>query len=111
MDKKRCLAGSSNIWEKLWIQWKIFYNTSIWCWNTWKNLVLEASSRGLVAHGMQGFDYEKARISLEIPDNFDVMAMIATGKKGLRKMFHYNCNKKKIQMIEHHKGNNYGRHI
>ena len=60
---------------------------------------------------MQGFDYEKARISLEIPDNFDLMAMIATGKKGLRKMFHYNCNKKKIQMIEHHKGNNYGRHI
>jgi uncharacterized protein (UPF0128 family) len=31
---------------------------------------------------MQGFDYEKARIDLEIPDNFDVMAMIAIGKKG-----------------------------
>jgi hypothetical protein len=31
---------------------------------------------------MQGFDYEKARIGLEIPDNFDVMAMIAIGKKG-----------------------------
>ena len=50
----------------------------------WKNLALEASSRGLVAHGMQGFDYEKARIGLEIPDNFDVMAMIAIGKKGPR---------------------------
>ena len=48
----------------------------------WKNLSLEASSRGLVAHGMQGFDYEKARINLEIPDSFDVMAMIAIGKKG-----------------------------
>jgi nitroreductase len=48
----------------------------------WENLALEASSRGLVAHGMQGFDYEKARIDLEIPDNFDVMAMIAIGKKG-----------------------------
>ena len=48
----------------------------------WENLALEASSRGLVAHGMQGFDYEKARISLEIPANFDVMAMIAIGKKG-----------------------------
>ena len=46
----------------------------------WENLALEASSRGLVAHGMQGFDYEKA--DLEIPDNFDVMAMIAIGKKG-----------------------------
>ena len=51
---------------------------------------------------MQGFDYEKARISLEIPDNFDVMAVITTGKKGLRKMFHYNCKKKNIQMIEHY---------
>jgi nitroreductase len=48
----------------------------------WENLGLEASSRGLVAHGMQGFDYERARVDLQIPDNFDVMAMIAIGKKG-----------------------------
>jgi nitroreductase len=48
----------------------------------WENLALEASSRGLAVHGMQGFDYEKARTDLEIPDNFDVMAMIAIGKKG-----------------------------
>jgi nitroreductase len=48
----------------------------------WENLALEAPSRGLVAHGMQGFDYEKARTDLEISDNFDVMAMIAIGKKG-----------------------------
>jgi hypothetical protein len=41
-----------------------------------------SATRGLVAHGMQGFDYEKARIGLEIPDNFDIMAMIAIGKKG-----------------------------
>lgn len=48
----------------------------------WENLALEASSRGLVAHGMQGFDYVKARESLGIPDDFDVMAMIAIGKHG-----------------------------
>lgn len=48
----------------------------------WENLALEASSRGLIAHGMAGFDYVKARIDLEIPDSFDVMAMIAIGKKG-----------------------------
>ena len=48
----------------------------------WENLALEASTRGLVTHGMQGFDYEKTRIDLEIPDNFDVMAMIAIGKRG-----------------------------
>jgi nitroreductase len=48
----------------------------------WENLALEASSRGLVTHGMQGFDYGKARNHLEVPDNFDVMVMIAIGKKG-----------------------------
>src|SRR4051812_45890980 len=48
----------------------------------WENLALEASSRGLVVHGMQGFDYERARADLQIPDNFDVMAMIAIGRKG-----------------------------
>jgi hypothetical protein len=25
----------------------------------WENITLEATSRGLVAHGMQGFDYKK----------------------------------------------------
>ena len=48
----------------------------------YENLALEASSRGLVAHAMQGFDYERARADLQIPDNFDVMIMIAIGKKG-----------------------------
>ena len=52
--------------------------------SAWENLALEAFSRGLVAHGMQGFDYDKARIDLEIPDDFEIMAMIAIGKKGPR---------------------------
>jgi nitroreductase len=47
----------------------------------WENLAIEATSCGLVTHGMQGFDYDKARKELEIPDSFDVMAMIAIGKK------------------------------
>jgi nitroreductase len=50
----------------------------------WENLALEASSRGLVTHGMEGFDYERARRDLQIPDNFDVMAMIAIGKRGAK---------------------------
>ena len=48
----------------------------------WENLALEASLRGIVTHGMEGFDYKKARVDLGIPDNFDVMAMIAIGKRG-----------------------------
>ena len=48
----------------------------------WENLALEASTRGIVAHGMQGFDYEKTRNNLKVPDDFDVMAMIAIGIRG-----------------------------
>ncbi len=29
-------------------------------------------SKGLVAHGIQGFDYERARADLGIPDIFDL---------------------------------------
>ena len=39
---------------------------------------------GLVVHGMQGFDYEKARAVLNIPEHFQVDAMIAVGKPGKR---------------------------
>jgi hypothetical protein len=31
---------------------------------------------------MQGFDYERARKELGIPDSYDVMAMVAIGKRG-----------------------------
>lgn len=52
--------------------------------SAWENLAIEAASRGIVAHGMQGFDYEKSRVTLGIPDDYEVMAMIAIGKRGLR---------------------------
>lgn len=46
----------------------------------WENLALEAARRGLVAHGMQGFDYEQARESLDVPDDYEVEAMFALGE-------------------------------
>jgi hypothetical protein len=39
-----------------------------------ENLALEASSRGLVAHAIAGFDYDKARKDLEIPVEYDVLS-------------------------------------
>ena len=60
----------------------------------WENLALEATSRGLVAHGMQGFDYKKAREDLKIPDDFDVMAMIAIGKRGSKENLPSNLQEK-----------------
>lgn len=50
--------------------------------SAWQNLALEASSRGLVAHGMEGFDYDKAKKDLEIPEDYNVEAMVAIGKHG-----------------------------
>ena len=48
----------------------------------WENLALQAESMGLVTHGMQGFDYEKAKKELEIPEDYSIEAMIAIGKRG-----------------------------
>src|SRR3989344_7056169 len=48
----------------------------------WENLALEAEHQGLIAHGMEGFDYGKARTILEIPEDYDIEAMVAIGKPG-----------------------------
>lgn len=47
----------------------------------WENLCLEGTHRGFVVHGMEGFDYQKARSSLAIPDEYEVLAMFAVGKR------------------------------
>ena len=48
----------------------------------WENLALQGSLMELVVHGMAGFDYERAKFDLNIPDEYNVEAMIAVGKPG-----------------------------
>jgi nitroreductase len=48
----------------------------------WGNLALQGALKGLVIHGMQGFDYDKARAALDIPEGFKVEAMAVIGKPG-----------------------------
>jgi nitroreductase len=48
----------------------------------WMSLALQGSMKGYVVHGMEGFDYELARIRLNIPDGFAVEAMAAIGLPG-----------------------------
>ncbi len=48
----------------------------------WGSLALQGSIAGLVVHGMQGFDYDRAKTMLELPDGFTVDCMIAIGKPG-----------------------------
>ena len=50
--------------------------------SAWENLALQAAGMGLVAHGMAGFDFEKARTTLRVPDHFSVPAMFALGHPG-----------------------------
>lgn len=47
----------------------------------WMAIALEGSSRGYVVHGMSGFDHEKARQNLGIPEGYTVEAMAAIGKR------------------------------
>lgn len=47
-----------------------------------ENLALQGTKMGLVVHGMAGFDYEKARQVLSIPEDYTVEAMIAVGRPG-----------------------------
>jgi nitroreductase len=48
----------------------------------WQNLALQGYLKGYVVHGMMGFDYERARISLTIPEEFRIEAMAAVGHPG-----------------------------
>ena len=50
----------------------------------WENFALQGFHQGLVVHGMQGFDYERAKTELKIPDDFHVEAMAAVGKPGAK---------------------------
>lgn len=47
-----------------------------------ENLLLQATTLGLVAHPMAGFDVERARAELKIPSGYEPVAMIAVGYPG-----------------------------
>jgi len=47
-----------------------------------ENLALQGTAMGLIVHGMQGFDFEKARTALAVPEDFAVAAMFAVGRPG-----------------------------
>lgn len=63
-------------------QGRLLKTASFSAGSAWENLALEATSRGLIAHGMAGFDYERAKSELKIPADYKVEAMIAVGHPG-----------------------------
>jgi nitroreductase len=56
------------------------------CGAAWENFALQGFQQGLVVHGMQGFDYDRARKELKIPDEFQVEAMAAVGRPGPKEL-------------------------
>jgi nitroreductase len=48
----------------------------------WMSLALQGWMKGLVVHGMAGFDYARAKDALHVPDDFTVEAMAAVGRLG-----------------------------
>jgi nitroreductase len=49
--------------------------------SAWISMAIQGASQGLVVHGLEGFDYDKAKKNLAVPDNHTVEIMVAIGKK------------------------------
>lgn len=67
--------------------------------SAWENLALQAVDLGWYAHGMAGFDFEKARVELKVPEEYDVAAMIAIGKKDTKENLSEEMQKSKIPSL------------
>jgi hypothetical protein len=48
----------------------------------WCSLALQGALSGLVVHGMQGFNYDKAKELARLGDEYQVEAMAAVGRPG-----------------------------
>lgn len=50
--------------------------------SAWMSLAYQGWMKGLVVHGMAGFDYDRARAALQVPADCTVEAMAAVGRPG-----------------------------
>jgi nitroreductase len=48
----------------------------------WLSFALQAFASGFAVHGLQGFDYQRARLELAVPEAFNVEAMAVVGRPG-----------------------------
>lgn len=49
---------------------------------SWGYLALQAAEKGMITHAMGGFDPDKARQLLGIPDDYELYAVVALGYRG-----------------------------
>jgi len=62
----------------------------------WENIALQGTAMGLVVHGMAGFDYEKARTSLKVPEDYAVAAMFVVGRPAPVDVLPENVREKEV---------------
>jgi nitroreductase len=62
----------------------------------WENLALQGALMGLVVHAMQGFDYDRAKKVLHVPDGYQVEAMVALGKPGRKEELPENLREREF---------------
>jgi nitroreductase len=62
----------------------------------WENLALQGSLKGYLVHGMEGFDYGRARTELAIPEEFQVQAMVAIGVPGAKENLPEHLQKREV---------------
>ncbi len=58
------------------------------------SLAIEAHARNIIAHGMEGFDYDALKKNLQISDSFTIESMIALGKPGNREELPQNLKER-----------------
>ncbi|MBW6463897.1 MAG: nitroreductase family protein [Firmicutes bacterium] len=65
----------------------------------WGYLSLEAERQGLITHAMGGFDREKARSEFKIPEEYEIISVIAVGYYGDKsELSEFNQSRERPQM-------------
>ncbi len=62
----------------------------------WALLSIEGCHLGLVVHGMEGFDYDRARKELSVPDGYEILAMFAVGRPGPKEVLSQELQAKEM---------------
>jgi nitroreductase len=69
--------------------------------SAWVSVALQGWLKGLVVHGMAGFDYEAARQRLNIPGDWTVEAMAAIGRPGQVEDLPENLRAREVPSTRH----------
>lgn len=62
----------------------------------WMSLALQGSMNGLVVHGIGGFDRDKLKNELNIPNEYNIEAMAAIGKRGKKELLPKMLQEKEV---------------